>query len=55
MTRVAAQWGDDYVKQINELAQPFREEQKIIHEGQALILTRKGKLFADYIAGEMFV
>ncbi len=54
LNRVSNIWGDNYVQHINELAQPFIDEQKVVNQQQSLILTNKGKLFADYIAGELF-
>jgi len=54
LDKVATTWGDDHVHRIAELAQPFIEEDKVISEQQALTLSKKGKLFADYIAGELF-
>lgn len=55
LDRVEAKWGNDYLKHVQALAQPYIEQQKIVQEKQSFILTKKGKLFADSIAGELFV
>ncbi len=55
MERVSRNWGSDYAQAILEDAQRFMEEQKLFQKEQTLLLTNKGKLYADYIAGELFV
>lgn len=53
--KVARDWGGDYVNAILEDSERFIEDGKLIRDNNSLILTNKGKLFADYIAGELFV
>jgi len=53
--KVTRDWGSDYTVAILKDSERFIEEKKLIHDNNALILTNKGKLFADYIAGELFV
>lgn len=55
LDKVRATWGDDNAAALLKAAERFIEEQKVVQKEQSLILTRKGKLFADYIAGELFV
>lgn len=55
LDKVAAQWGEEYKIDILKNAEGFIEQQKMLQTGHSLILTNKGKLFADYIAGELFI
>lgn len=55
INKVSHDWGSDYSDAILKDSKRFIEEQKLTHENNSLILTNKGKLFADYIAGELFV
>lgn len=55
MERIGKEAGSDIATMILEDAQRFIEEGKIQQHKQALVLTNKGKLYADYIAGELFV
>ena len=48
-------WGDDLAKQVQESSHEFRERKWLVEENGKLILTAAGKLFADRIAGELFV
>lgn len=53
--KVIREWGSDYTDAILKDSERFVEEKKLIHDNNSLVLTNKGKLFADYIAGELFV
>lgn len=55
LDKVTAQWGEEYKIDILKSAEEFIEQQKMLQTGQSLILTNKGKLFADYIAGALFI
>lgn len=53
--KVSREWGSDYTNAILKDSERFMEEKKLVHDNNSLVLTNKGKLFADYIAGELFV
>jgi len=66
MTTLRTQWGCDlnnlennYGKDFKEMivtaAQSFIQQEYLILQEQTLLLTKKGKLIADRIAGELFV
>lgn len=55
MSTIAATWGTDYSKQILQDAERFAERGQLLLKDNKLILTDAGKLFADSIAGELFV
>lgn len=55
MQRVQRESNADVAKEIMQRAQDFIEEGKMYSEKESLLLTNKGKLYADYIAGELFV
>lgn len=55
MQRVERESNTDIAKEMMQRAQDFIEEGKMYREKEALLLTNKGKLYADYIAGELFV
>jgi oxygen-independent coproporphyrinogen III oxidase len=55
LQRISNEWGERYTGQILEDAAPFIDEGKLLHTEGKLLLTHKGKLFADRIAGELFV
>ncbi|HQE12118.1 MAG TPA: radical SAM family heme chaperone HemW [Flavipsychrobacter sp.] len=66
MTTLRTQWGCDlntlgikYGKGFKEMivtaAQSFIQQEYLLLQGQTLLLTKKGKLIADRIAGELFV
>lgn len=52
---VANQWGDDYVLFIKKAAEIFQEKRWLKTENERLILTNAGKLYADRIAGDLFI
>ena len=55
MSKIATTWGADYSKQILHDAERFAERGQLLQKDNKLILTDAGKLFADSIAGELFV
>jgi oxygen-independent coproporphyrinogen-3 oxidase len=55
LDKVTKEWGSDYAGGILKESERFMEEQKLIRDNHSLILTNQGRLFADYIAGELFV
>lgn len=54
LERIGKDWGDDYAARTEEHSRPYREKGWVIRQGQALVLTAEGKLFADGIAGDLF-
>lgn len=54
LDKVTQEWGSDYADVILKESGRFMEEQKLIHDNHSLILTNQGRLFADYIAAELF-
>ena len=55
LNHVSVIWGSDYAALIFKNSERHLEQEKIVREDEKLILTRKGKLFADGIAGDLFV
>lgn len=55
MEKIATTWGTDYSQQILHDAERFVERGQLLLKDKKLILTDAGKLFADSIAGELFV
>lgn len=55
INKVNRDWGSDYADAILKDSERFLEDKNLTHESNSLKLTNKGKLFADYIAGELFV
>jgi len=55
LSHITTKWGSDYVTQIMKDAQQFIEQDKIVYTDNHLLLTLKGKLWADRIAGELFI
>ncbi len=54
LDKVTKEFGSDYAHVILKGSERFIEEQKLILDNDSLILTNQGKLFADYIAAELF-
>lgn len=54
LDKVTKVWGSDYHAAIMHDAERFIEEGKVLQQEQSLVLSNKGKLYADYIAGELF-
>lgn len=55
LDKVTNTWGSDYSVAILKDAERFIDEGKVLQQQRSLILTNKGKLYADYIAGELFL
>jgi oxygen-independent coproporphyrinogen-3 oxidase len=55
LQKITNKWGDNYTKQVRESSYEFQEKKWLTEKDNKLILTNAGKLFADRIAGEMFV
>lgn len=52
---IAKKWGNEFRQHIHNKAQQYIEQHNMILDDHTLLLTREGKLFADHIAGELFV
>ncbi len=55
LTHIQKNIGEGFAKKLLEQAQPFVQSQNMIIKNQHLILTEKGKLFADNISASLFV
>lgn len=55
ITHVARTWGAEHSTRILQVAQRFIASGKMAVRGNAVVLTREGKLFADGIAADLFV
>ncbi|TKC07514.1 radical SAM family heme chaperone HemW [Pedobacter frigoris] len=66
MTSIRTMWGTDlnkvkmefgklFIEDTLKAIKPFIERQWLINQNDHLILTQEGKLFADYIASELFL
>jgi oxygen-independent coproporphyrinogen-3 oxidase len=55
LDKVAVEWGNDYADKIKADSTHYIENGRLLKEGGKLILTNKGRLFADGIAGELFL
>ena len=55
LDKIRAEWGNEYAAQVIESSYQFREKKWLVEKENKLIITNAGKLFADRIAGEMFV
>ena len=51
---VKEKWDDETVKEILFLSKKFIQQQLMFEKNNHLILTQKGKLFADGIAADLF-
>lgn len=52
---ITSQFGSDVVTSLNKGIVPYLEQEWMTQKDQKLVLTQKGKLFADKIAGELFL
>jgi oxygen-independent coproporphyrinogen-3 oxidase len=52
---VKNQFGDTYLNELLQEVKPFIAKEQLLMNDDQLILTQKGKLFADGIAAELFV
>ncbi len=55
INKIATTWSADYSKQILHDAERFIDKGQLTLQDNKLLLTNEGKLFADSIAGELFV
>lgn len=55
LNKVYTQWGNDVKEELLNASLPFQAQGKITLENDHLILSPSGKLFADGIAGELFL
>ena len=55
LKKIERAWGSDYVNRMLEDAQQFVETGRLQIADDKLLLTNEGKLFADGIAGELFI
>jgi oxygen-independent coproporphyrinogen-3 oxidase len=54
LLQVEREWGSEHSTQLSEGADPFIKAGKMLKQGQKLVLTNEGRLFADGIASELF-
>ena len=52
LEHISNEFGEDAVKEVLNSLKKF--DQQFYHEGEKIILTKSGKLFADGIASELF-
>jgi oxygen-independent coproporphyrinogen-3 oxidase len=55
LDRIASEWDDTCATEVEKSSHLFQEKKWVRQDGRKLILTNAGKLFADRIAGELFV
>lgn len=55
LDKIANEWGEDYAHAIEKSSHLFREKNWLDETDRKLILTNTGRLFADRVAGEMFL
>ncbi len=55
LDKIAREWGNDYANEVEKSNHLFREKHWLDEKDRKLILTNKGKLFADKIAAELFI
>ncbi len=55
LDKIATEWDSEFAPKVERISDLFREKGWLVREGAKLLLTNKGKLFADRIAAEMFV
>jgi oxygen-independent coproporphyrinogen-3 oxidase len=51
---VKEKWGEEAAKEIRALSKKFLQQQLMFEKNNRLVLTQKGKLFADGIAADLF-
>lgn len=54
LAKVHSQWGSERMTALKERARQFIRDGMIVEKDQHLVITRKGKLFADGIAAALF-
>ncbi len=55
LSKISREWGDDYALEIETSGIPFKEKNWLTLKDRTLLLTDAGKLFADHIAGTLFL
>ncbi|RYD58232.1 MAG: radical SAM family heme chaperone HemW [Sphingobacteriales bacterium] len=55
LAKIAGEWGHDQAKDIEKSSAEYQERNWVVVKDDKLILTPAGKLFADRIAGDLFV
>ena len=55
LDKIATDWDSACAKLVEKSSHLFQEKRWMVQDGRKLLLTQQGKLFADRIAGEMFV
>jgi oxygen-independent coproporphyrinogen-3 oxidase len=55
LDRIASEWDDTCATEVEKSSHLFQEKKWVLQDGRKLLLTNAGKLFADRIAGELFV
>ena len=55
LAHITAHWDATSAKEVLRSSELFMEKKWLVHEGDKLTLTNKGKLFADRVASELFV
>ena len=55
LQNIARQFGADYQAELIKKSYRFQEQGMMINEEATLYLTRRGKLFADSIASDLFL
>ena len=52
---IAKELGEEYAVEVEKSSHLFQEKRWVVQDGRKLILTNAGRLFADRVAGEMFI
>jgi len=55
LNKIASDFGKQFLNDTLKAIKPFIERQWLIKQEDHLVLTQEGKLFADYIASELFL
>ena len=55
LDQIGRKWDQTYAAETEKNSHIFQEKKWLIQQGRKLILTEKGKLFADKVAAEMFL
>ena len=55
LNKIAQEWGAEYAAQVLNDSYEFQERKWLQERDRKLVLTNAGKLFADRVAGELFI
>jgi oxygen-independent coproporphyrinogen-3 oxidase len=55
LTKIDNEWGAEWSKQVLKESRSFLDKDWLTIQDNILLLTNKGKLFADHIASTLFV